>query len=296
MLKTKTCTYWKSGYCRNDKKCNFAHGNDELIVKNQKCLNGSLCYNENCIFIHPYDWNPFMNKTECIFCLKDKNSCNKNNKKYKHIDETINIDNPIIGKSHDEIDMLKKDYENDFPELLNIKKDYYQNINNEKSINEDNIPKITLTINGKQINNFDEHINLEEKFEIYKKEEKVKHLKYLNFKDTERKINESEIYNKVVSDKEFINNYSDTEDILNICENNIEIMIKYLTEHIDIIKNNFNELIIKTNDANFSNYCVNTQFLLNNIMSNALSLKTNYNDYKNILLIHQKKENISEKI
>src|SRR5882672_1859488 len=117
------------------------------IIINTKCLNGNLCYNEDCLYIHPYGWNAFENKVQCIFCLKNDNSCNKRNKKYNHINKIKDVTNLNIEK----INTLKKDYEIEFPKLLNIN-------DIEKSINEDleegNIPKVNITINGKQISDF----------------------------------------------------------------------------------------------------------------------------------------------
>lgn len=63
-----------------------------------------------------------------------------------------------------------------------------------------------------------------------------------------------------------------------------KFMIKYLNEHINIIKSNFNDLILQEDDINFFNYSINTQITLNNVLSNALLLKNNYDDYKKILL------------
>lgn len=169
MLKTKICIYWKNGNCKNNEKCNFAHSNNELVkVINTKCLNGGLCYDQDCIFDHPYDWNAFENKIQCIFCSNNSDNCNKKNKKYNHIE---------IGKVN-EINTSKRDYENenDFPKLLDDIKETIDKDGNE-DIEKINIPEIIFTINGKQINDLESESTI--------------------FDNINRKINEKEVYDKI---------------------------------------------------------------------------------------------------
>lgn len=158
------CKYYSSPKgCDNGNKCSFAHGKDEIIKK--KCLNGIKCWNENCIYNHPKDWNPENNKKECFICYKYDNICNKENSKYKHIvDNDYNIDIKGDKNINSDISINKE-----FPEIIkNIK---LKEINKDLEIKYSDILKSNLTNYGKnktpedeklkEIDNSDNEINVQ---------------------------------------------------------------------------------------------------------------------------------------
>lgn len=124
-IKKVICDNWKKGICKyNKEKCNFAHGENDLIK--QECSNGINCYNENCWFKHPDEWRPYDNKKECIFCAEG--FCDKKNNKYKHINDDIidtNIDVFKNVKNNEKLNVIKEiDFnDEDFPILNNNIKD-----------------------------------------------------------------------------------------------------------------------------------------------------------------------------
>lgn len=105
-IKRNICKNWLDNKCKFTKKeCIFAHGESD-IIKN-KCFNDIKCWNENCIYQHPKNWNPYNNKEECIFC--SKGICDKNNNKYKHIKNT---------EENNKCSILKLSKEEEFPEII----------------------------------------------------------------------------------------------------------------------------------------------------------------------------------
>lgn len=294
----KICEYYVNSYCKKEDMCRFKHVKN-AIEKKDKNDNSEIKENED-IDINDNNNFPYLKENTISNIIKTNNiwkSFSDTKEKENNIDE-IKIKNQDNGdlspnievfvngfkynneyniktdRNKENVDLIIKndenkllnsnyDYESDFPKLSNINVGKQNN----KNIEEINIPNISLTINGKQIENINE----------------------IDFEDSKKKINEKEIYNKVINDEKLMYNYkkhnnnSNNETLLNVCETNIQIMNKYLNEHIDIIKNNFDELMIETRDQNFLNYCINTQMLLNSITINSSLLERNFRDYKYFL-------------
>lgn len=319
--KTKLCRYYENyGKCSKGNSCTYAHGIDELKKKN--CFNGLDCFKKYCQFEHPDGWNPEKNKKICKYYINSY--CDKGDMcKFKHVkniieekDKKDKNNNSEIIKKNEDIDIND---DNEFPYLKektisniikttnNVWENFYDrkkenNIDEIKNKNQNNnlSPNIEVLVNSCKYNN-------ENNIKSDKNKEKEKELlnsdyvsdtsklsnitltiNEVGFKDTKNKIDEEEIYNKVINDEELMQNYkkhnnSNNENLLDICENNIQIMNKYLTEHINIIKSNFNEFMIESHDPNFLNYCINTKMLLNSITVNSSLLEKNFKDYKYFL-------------
>lgn len=124
----------------NPKLCSFSHGEDD-IIKNE-CFNGIYCWNEECNYYHPKDWNPYINKKECLICKKEY--CNKENKKYNHIKDT-NI-NDIKQDNRNIISYVSEN--EDFPEII-------KNKNNNKIIYERKYSDILKSKIKKDIKDFE---------------------------------------------------------------------------------------------------------------------------------------------
>lgn len=148
--KTVLCRKWNKGKCNYDKnKCLFAHGDNDINKNNikTKCVNGDKCYNENCLYEHPNEWNPEDNKKDCLFCKKG--FCNKKDVKYYHIKE-------------DKYDIYN---DNNFPELNKTNKLYVDNKNDDFN-NLDFKNKVEdVIINDKESVLYDELLNV--KKELY---------------------------------------------------------------------------------------------------------------------------------
>lgn len=131
--KTKLCNnYKKFKKCPKGDECLYAHGEEELRKTSKKCINGLKCFNKDCSFIHPSNWNYINNIKKCIYykngeCVNDE--CNfihdlERNKTNEHIQENDpNITIPINGydykfKNEDKI-LDKKHEKNDKIEELN---------------------------------------------------------------------------------------------------------------------------------------------------------------------------------
>lgn len=78
LSKTRICVHWKNGKCERGDKCNFAHGNDELMVKS--CFFGLNCNNPKCQYTHPSREKTKM----CSFWLKDGKCRNGDKCKFAH--------------------------------------------------------------------------------------------------------------------------------------------------------------------------------------------------------------------
>lgn len=147
---------------------------DNVIIK-KRCFKEDKCWNENCIYDHPANWNPYDNKKECNFCIKG--FCNKNNNKYKHI---INM--------NEEKEILKT---NGIEDIIENKKNtnFIDNINSEKIKIKDIIEDNKNLIN-----------KMEQDIEIYI--EKIK----TNIDNIEAKLH----LNKILSEIRFFKyNYED---------------------------------------------------------------------------------------
>lgn len=217
--KTVLCRNWAQGKCIHDKsKCIFAHGKDDLIK--QDCVNGINCYNENCWFKHPSGWIPYNNKKDCIFC--EKGFCNKENNKYKHINNDIynNIDEFKNVKNNEKINIIKEiDFnDDDFPILNNNIK--YKHDPKENKISHD----VPILINN-EIKPKDENDIKSIKEELYRE---YKFLSKLNPNESwanEKIIEETNNKIKILTDKYNIlkskkEDVFDKELNLRILENN----------------------------------------------------------------------------
>lgn len=123
IIKKNICNKWIENKCRfmnNPELCEFAHGESD-IIKN-KCLNDIYCWNEDCDYIHLQEWNPSINKKECLRCINGY--CDKKNKRYKHIN---NINKDIKEVSKDNILEIPKDVDfPDFTKKYDINKNIYK--------------------------------------------------------------------------------------------------------------------------------------------------------------------------
>lgn len=286
--KKEICLYWKNGKCRKESKdCSFAHGKNDIM--NEDCLNGIRCYNENCKFNHPEEWDPLNNKKECNFCIKG--FCNKENKKFKHIN--VKCDNEII-----EINKNKnKEFifnENDFPELdknsvnkkcldinediFEIKKKLYQNyklLSSTTDWSED----FEIDNNIKELNNKYKEL----KQNIYKQNEEIFNNDLnLNIFDFESDIENEELGYKNTPNIEIsingINiNDSTEKDIQDINKDEILILLNKLEKtNIKMILEIKKLLDYKyKNNENILKY----KYQLNKTISDIYLLKNNYNDY-----------------
>lgn len=278
-IKKVICRNWLNENCRFSKeKCNFAHGKDDIIKK--KCFNDGYCWNEDCIYKHPEEWNPYNNKKECSICIKGY--CNKENKKYKHINE--NNENEKEYEKSEKKNRNKdytnsNNYESNFPKLLTNNVESISE-KGEQNINIQDIP-INITFNIKNDDN--ENNGIEENIEP-----KIK------------KINEEKILNEIKNQKmldnfnKCINAEFNFEKVLNTCEYNMNLMNLCLNKYVDIIKNNFDNCIEYSNDINFVNFCNNSNIRLIDINNNVLSLKEQFIEYKKFLLKLENRKFIKE--
>lgn len=257
--KKDICNNWKEGKCKYDKRdCLFAHGNEDIIKT--KCINGNDCYNENCLYEHPNEWNPYNNKKECLFC--SKGFCNKKDMKYNHI--INNNDFPKLTKSKD-INKYK------YSKILTL--DLKNKLNIEESIHE---KKDELSF--EQICDIPLPESTEYEDIIFEIDSKRKYISKLQEKSKVWSLLEEE-YNEII------------EEI-----NNIKQEIKSLEN----IKNNEQPNIdIKINGMDFKNIDLKNILTVNNIVLNKEDEIYNLiQDMKKIIKIYNKeiKQSINNKI
>lgn len=257
--KKDICNNWKEGKCKYDKRdCLFAHGNEDIIKT--KCRNGNDCYNENCLYEHPNEWNPYNNKKECLFC--SKGFCNKKDMKYNHI--INNNDFPKLTKSKD-INKYK------YSKILTL--DLKNKLNIEESIHE---KKDELSF--EQICDIPLPESTEYEDIIFEIDSKRKYISILQEKSKDWSLLEEE-YNEII------------EEI-----NNIKQEIKSLEN----IKNNEQPNIdIKINGMDFKNIDLKNILTVNNIVLNKEDEIYNLiQDMKKIIKIYNKeiKQSINNKI
>lgn len=292
--KLKLCqNYERKGLCDYGNNCNFAHGKNDLRKK--KCDSYENCWNEDCKFEHPENWDPKKNK----ICKYYVNGFCKtgNNYKFNHIIEgteeniEISINNNIQKTSDKKLDLNSNDI---FPPLISqednkiVNTNYNEKDNINKSINILKKKEIIddLELHRNKIENTDKDISLNIKFSIngkelnenelneflsidkdnFQLEENIKNkdCSFFNSKKID-KINEKEIYENVVNDEKIMKNYGKTDDNLDILESNIDIMVKYFKEHSEIIKENL-ENQSTDNKLNFYNYYIENVMFLNKII------------------------------
>lgn len=197
--------------------------------------NGNCNKGEKCTFAHD---------SKKIICKYGNNCYKKDRCKFLH----INI-NEKQKKNEKKPDII------DYKELLSL--------NNDDKKKDDISVNLNLSING-------EEINYEKLNEILNINDENKHLeKDINtinnniFSDL--KINEEEIYEKVINDEKIMNNYGKVDNNFDLLENNINIMVKYYKEHSKIIKENLENNSINAKLNNLSNYYFDNIILLNKI-------------------------------
>lgn len=194
--------------------------------KNGKCNKG-----EKCTFAHD---------SKKIICKYINNCYKKDSCIFLH----VNNENQKINEK--KINII--DYEQ--ISLVDNK-----NIDNNREKEEDVSINVRLFMNDEEIDN--EKLN-----EILNINKENKHLE----KDISgSKINEDEIYKKVINDEKIMNNYGKADNKLDLLENNIDIMVKYYKEHSKIIKENLENNSIDAKINNFSNYYIDNMILLNKI-------------------------------
>lgn len=223
-IKTKICINWREGKCKYNNKCNFAHGENDM--KKQECLNGIKCYNENCIYNHPKQWNAFDNKRECIFCLDG--FCDKSNLKYKHLFDKEN--KKINNDENVKIPKINNFDEKDFPLLENLenhkksKKDIDINNFNIKTYNEILDIKKQLYINYKRLSKLDEN-SWSDDIEIQETNNKINILneKYIILKNKYKEEYDIMLNEELNLETLYFEDYQNQEDMNNIP--NIEITI-----------------------------------------------------------------------
>lgn len=298
--KKQICLYWKNGKCNKDKKnCFYAHGENDIIK--EECQNGIKCYNEYCRFSHPDEWNAFDNKKECDFCIKG--FCNKENKKFKHIDIKCDIkdkkDKNFIFNENDfpSLKSLNKKAKNDddknilhinkdikdINELNSLKKELYKNYKGLTSIS-DWSDDLEIDNNIKDLNR--KYNELKQK--INKQNEDVFNNDLdLNIFDIDSDIKNDELEYKIngVNIKGKYNNEIKQEDekqkdfnenkILKLLNEMENINNEYVSNIKKIIFNNKEYKIFK--EENMILFIKQ----LNNIMSDIYLLKTNYQDLFN---------------
>lgn len=155
---------------KKDLELIISNKHDKII--NKKCINGIKCWNNDCEYSHPDNWDPYMNKKECINCYKG--FCNKINNKYKHRNNNEN----------------------------NIKDDLKSNSNDMKNDNIPNINELTLKKENDIKHNNNSKYILEFEREVEKIIEKLK----INIDNIELKFQLNEILSKIYL---FKNNYED---------------------------------------------------------------------------------------
>lgn len=273
------CKYWKEGKCKNDKlNCKFAHGQND-ITKNE-CLFGIYCYNEGCEYIHNKDWNPYINKKECNFCLRG--FCNKEDIKYKHKYDNINIikNDEKVNKRKIEV---KENFLNneEFPDLNKIyKNNIDDNIIKKNEIKVENKDELT-TIKKELYNEYKYLSKLDPKswsddMDIEETKDKINLLKY-KYSKIKEKYKKDEIFDSYLnlnilemeSNNENNSKVEIVEPILpnvQLTINGIDINEDHYENKINKNYNNDDEILSILNNMENENikYISNIKYLLDN--------------------------------
>jgi hypothetical protein len=257
------CNNWINNDCKfmkEKERCNFAHGNEDIIKVD--CRNYANCFNEECKFIHHPNWNPYDNKNDCLICLDPKKICNKENKKYKHINDI----KEVIKK-----DISKIPEDDDFPELVKTKEKETKNDNI-------NIDKINYTYSEILTSKIKSDLNINPKRDInneiieIKNELKKKYicLKGLNPNDWADCDEIDDIEHEIIKLKNRYNKIKNEGKKDNIFDDNLNLNIIFMendkNENINnnvldvipdikltingILCDNIEEITIKTNNEN----------------------------------------------
>lgn len=318
-IKKVICKNWLNNRCRfTQKECIFAHGENDIIKNN--CFNGIKCWNENCNYQHPKNWNPYDNKEECILCLKG--FCNKNNKKYKHIK---NMDKNEDTKENNKNGIIILPKKEDFPEIIenkHINKNVYEykysdilksNLIDYKKKEIEEIVKnndekdelidiktqiknnymLLLKLDHKSWADYEEIDNIKDKIKILKD-------KYRKIKNRNKK---EDIFNDNLNlDIIFCENNNElcykNEDTFNInltisynednsnhdnidIEKNIYVQIKNMEKDFKLCSEKIRKIINDTFKDNYLKFILIND--LNEILSTISLFKNNYEDVINIL-------------
>jgi hypothetical protein len=147
-------------------------------------------------------------------------------------------------------------------------------INEKPKKDEDVRFDIKISIDGKEVSadKLDKILNID-KNNIIQLEKNIKDKNNDNFSKP-KKINEKEIYEKIINDEKIMSNYGKVDDSLDLLENNIDIMVKYFKEHSEIIKENLEIKSIDT-ELNFYNYYIENLMFLNKIIHDINLFETN---------------------
>lgn len=295
---------WEQDECEYSKdKCIFAHGKEDLIKK--ECLNGINCYNENCNYNHPEEWNAYNNKKECRFC--GKGFCNKKNIRYKHINNDIEeLKNGNHNKNSD-INIKENILnDNDFPNLINNDNKIKDNISEFKDINNLSLIKEELYKEYKYLSKLDPDSWADDE-DIEKTNKKIKYLtdKYNKLKEKREDIFNKELNLEILEIKNNDNKIQIKEDNLKLEKTlpyinnddknsipNVTVSINYINDNILFIINEMEErnkeyisriknILDKDECIINDEYKLYYKFQLNNFMKDLYLLKNNYNDIIN---------------
>ena len=204
---------------------------DKNSYKTKLCKyfkNGNCNKGEKCTFAHD---------SKKIIC-KYGNSCHKKDK-CNFLHTNINSNIKINEEKTDIIDYKDEEKKEDI------------------SIN------LNFSINGEEINysKLNEILNIDEENKYIEND-----INTINNNIVpDLKINEEEIYEKVINDKKIMNSYGKVDNNFDLLENNINIMVKYYKEHAKIIKENLENNSIDAKLNNLSNYYFDNIILLNKI-------------------------------
>lgn len=145
---------------------------------------------------------------------------------------------------------------------------------NESEKKEENIQfDINFSIDGKDVSvdKLNEILNIDTNDIQF--EENIKNKNKDDF-SKQKKIDEKEIYEKVINDEKIMSNYGKVDGNLDLLENNIDIMVKYFKEHSEIIKENLENKSIDT-ELGFYNYYIENVMFLNKIIHDINLFETN---------------------
>jgi hypothetical protein len=156
-FKTSICKYAHIG-CKQVKNCWYAHNKSELRQRN--CINGSKCYDKNCLFIHP---NQVINQDEYYLKILSKSEVigidkNKIKEQLELMFNKIIIELDIEDDNEDDnklfIEMNKLEISNEDVELENFINEVTNEWNDEPSkfyIKNEQIKTLNLNIKANEL-------------------------------------------------------------------------------------------------------------------------------------------------
>jgi hypothetical protein len=299
------CKHWEEKKCKfmnNPKICSFSHGEDD-IIKNE-CFNGVYCWNEECNYYHPKDWNPYINKKECLICKKEY--CNKENKKYNHIKDTninyIKEDNgniiSYVSKNEDFPEIIKNKnnnkiiYERKYSDILKSKiKDSKEDIKYYKKVQETN-PDLNKTYKINEIKSENKDILITIKKELYNE------YKYLSKLDSTEWANYDEIEDIKDKIKNLEHEYKKIKNTYNkddIFDDNINLDIIFNENIRDNFLEENEETPTTTINLIINGIEINDNIILDNISKN-INKELNNNINKLIEKMEKEFKIVSEEV